>query len=149
VQRKSFPVVHAGNPPKVKALASPRQRSPTWHPLNLKLDGHSARKLYALGIDLAILVGKQRSDRFSGVVGLTDTTECRHLRDTFFQLRIIADHSGLVGTTFTPGFLLTAIMALATAWTATNPFGPSLDPDAAKMPNHAIKPIFALRKLRK
>jgi AcrR family transcriptional regulator len=46
-----------------------------------------------------------------------------------------AQSAAVVGTTFTPGFLLTAIMALATAWTPTNPFGPSHDPDAVKMPS--------------
>jgi AcrR family transcriptional regulator len=43
-----------------------------------------------------------------------------------------AQKAGQVGTAFPPGFLLTAIMALATAWTAPNPFGPSLDPNAHK-----------------
>lgn len=43
-----------------------------------------------------------------------------------------AQKAGQLGTTFTPEFLLTAIMALATAWTAANPFGPSIDPDASK-----------------
>ena len=37
-----------------------------------------------------------------------------------------------MGTAFPQAFLMTAIMALATAWTAANPFGPSLDPGAAK-----------------
>ncbi|MDB5083430.1 MAG: TetR family transcriptional regulator, partial [Bacilli bacterium] len=46
-----------------------------------------------------------------------------------------AQSAGLVGTTFTPGFLLTVIMALATAWTPTNPFGLSHDLDAEKMPS--------------
>lgn len=46
-----------------------------------------------------------------------------------------AQGAGLVGKTFTPGFLLTAIMALATAWTATSPFGPSYEPNALKQPN--------------
>jgi AcrR family transcriptional regulator len=45
-----------------------------------------------------------------------------------------AQNAGQVGTAFPPGFLLTAIMTLATTWTAANPFGPSLDPDAAKDP---------------
>ena len=45
-----------------------------------------------------------------------------------------AQNAGRVGTAFSPGFLLTAIMVLATAWTAANPFGPSLDPDAHKRP---------------
>jgi hypothetical protein len=39
-----------------------------------------------------------------------------------------------VGTAFPPTFLVTAIMALATAWTAANAFGPSLDPEAHKHP---------------
>ncbi len=45
-----------------------------------------------------------------------------------------SQNAGQVGTTFSPGFLLTAIMALATAWTAANPFGPSLNPEAVKKP---------------
>jgi AcrR family transcriptional regulator len=52
-----------------------------------------------------------------------------------------AQSAGLVGTTFTPGFLLTAIMALATAWTDTNPFGPSYAPDALKTPNDTREAI--------
>jgi Tetracyclin repressor-like, C-terminal domain len=43
-----------------------------------------------------------------------------------------AQDAGRVGRAFPPGFLLTAIMALATAWTAPNPYGPSLDPNAHK-----------------
>lgn len=43
-----------------------------------------------------------------------------------------AQQAGLIGATFTPGFLLTAIMTLATAWTAINPYGPSYDPEGAK-----------------
>ncbi|POX58761.1 TetR family transcriptional regulator [Streptomyces sp. Ru62] len=43
--------------------------------------------------------------------------------------------SGAAGNSGGPGFrgefLLTAIMALATAWSAISPFGPTLDPDAA------------------
>jgi AcrR family transcriptional regulator len=52
-----------------------------------------------------------------------------------------AQSAGQVGTTFTPGFLLTAIMALATAWTPTNPFGPSYDPNALKTPNETREAI--------
>jgi AcrR family transcriptional regulator len=43
-----------------------------------------------------------------------------------------AQKAGQVGTAFSPRFLLTTITAIATAWTAVNPFGPSLDPDAHK-----------------
>jgi AcrR family transcriptional regulator len=45
-----------------------------------------------------------------------------------------AQKAGQVGTAFSPGFLLTAILALATAWTAANPYGPYIDPDAPKKP---------------
>ena len=45
-----------------------------------------------------------------------------------------AQKSGQVGATFSPAFLLTAISSLATAWTAINPFGPSLDPEASARP---------------
>lgn len=45
-----------------------------------------------------------------------------------------AQSDGKVGASFSPGFLLTAVMTLATAWTATNPFGPSLHPEAANNP---------------
>lgn len=48
---------------------------------------------------------------------------------------IQAQSAGQVNKTLSPGFLLTAIMALATAWTASNPFGPSLDPDSTKNPD--------------
>jgi AcrR family transcriptional regulator len=42
-----------------------------------------------------------------------------------------AQQDGKVGSTFSPGFLITAMMTLATAWSAANPFG-SLDPAALK-----------------
>lgn len=53
-----------------------------------------------------------------------------------------AQSSGMVGMTFTPGFLLTAIMVLATAWAPANPFGPSFDPDALKTPKVTRDAIF-------
>ena len=43
-----------------------------------------------------------------------------------------AQKAGRLGTAFSPGFLLTAIMALATAWMPANPYGPYIDPDAPK-----------------
>jgi AcrR family transcriptional regulator len=45
-----------------------------------------------------------------------------------------AQHAGQVGTAFPPRFLLTAVLSLATAWSAAGPFGPSLDPKAAERP---------------
>jgi AcrR family transcriptional regulator len=44
-------------------------------------------------------------------------------------------HGGKVNPAFPPAFLLTTIMTLATAWTAANPYGPSLDPEAVKDPD--------------
>jgi AcrR family transcriptional regulator len=55
-------------------------------------------------------------------------------RDAKVAELTMAQKAGQVATAFPPSFLLTAIMALATAWTAANPFGPSLDPDALKHP---------------
>jgi len=39
-----------------------------------------------------------------------------------------------IGNRLPPGFVLSAVMALAKVWTAANPFGPSLDPDTQKRP---------------
>ncbi|WP_243239687.1 TetR family transcriptional regulator [Sulfobacillus harzensis] len=57
-------------------------------------------------------------------------TERASVRDKKLKAIMDAQNDGLIGMTFTPGFLMTAIMALATAWTPTNPFGPSHDPEA-------------------
>jgi AcrR family transcriptional regulator len=46
-----------------------------------------------------------------------------------------AQGHGKLSVTFPPAFLLTAVMTLATAWTAANPFGSSLDPESAKAPD--------------
>jgi AcrR family transcriptional regulator len=45
-----------------------------------------------------------------------------------------AQKGGRVGTAFSPNFLMTVVMTLATGWTAANPFGASLDPGGAKRP---------------
>jgi AcrR family transcriptional regulator len=42
-----------------------------------------------------------------------------------------AQKSGQAGTAFPPSFLLVAILSLATSWSATSPFGPSINPKAA------------------
>jgi hypothetical protein len=55
-------------------------------------------------------------------------------RDAKVQELKKAQKVGQVGTAFPAGFLLTAIMTLATAWTAANPFGQSLDPSGQKRP---------------
>ena len=43
-----------------------------------------------------------------------------------------AQEAGQVATAFPPDFLLVAILSLATAWSATSPFGPSINPKAAE-----------------
>lgn len=58
--------------------------------------------------------------------------ERRILHDQKLQEISHAQSSGHVGSAFPPNFLLTTIMTLATAWTATNPFGPSLDLESTK-----------------
>lgn len=61
-----------------------------------------------------------------------DFTERSSVLDKKIKAIMDAQNAGLIGTTFTPGFLMTAIMALATAWTPTYPFGPMYDPDTVK-----------------
>jgi AcrR family transcriptional regulator len=46
-----------------------------------------------------------------------------------------AQNGGQVGEAFPPDFLLTAVMTLATAWSAVSPFGPSLAPESAEHPD--------------
>jgi AcrR family transcriptional regulator len=45
-----------------------------------------------------------------------------------------AQESGQLGTAFEPGFVLTATLSLVTAYTAVNPFGPSLNQQAIERP---------------
>jgi len=61
-------------------------------------------------------------------------TERASVRDKKLKAIMDAQNDGYIETTFTPGFLMTSIMALATAWTPTHPFGPSHDPDAGEIP---------------
>ncbi len=61
-----------------------------------------------------------------------------------------AQKAGQLGTSFSPDFLLTAIMALATAWTAANPFRPLPDPDTPKRSAALRRSIAeAIRRLTK
>ncbi len=58
-----------------------------------------------------------------------------------------AQDAGEVGDTFPPNFLLTVTLTLATAWTAVNPFGSALDPNAVANPaalRQAIKSAVGL-----
>ncbi len=57
------------------------------------LDGHAARDLDALRVDPPIVLGKQRRDHRSDVVGQPGTAQCRHLRDVFVDFRIIPHHA--------------------------------------------------------
>jgi hypothetical protein len=43
-----------------------------------------------------------------------------------------AQNAGDVGRAFPPDFLLFAVLSLATAWSASSPFGPSVNPNVAK-----------------
>jgi AcrR family transcriptional regulator len=55
-----------------------------------------------------------------------------------------AQADGKVNPAFPPAFILTTVMTLATAWTAVNPYGTSLDPDAPKDPHTLRKHIVEL-----
>ena len=70
------------------------------------------------------------------------------LRDVQIAQLLKAQNAGQPGSAFSPGFLLTAILALATAWTTANPFGPSFDPQALKQPDELRRNIAeAVRRL--
>ncbi len=49
-----------------------------------------------------------------------------------FDAIISAQKRGQLGDAFPPGFLMTVIMTLATAWSAASAFGPSFDPGLLK-----------------
>jgi AcrR family transcriptional regulator len=70
--------------------------------------------------------------------GLEQNADSPPERSVAWNVRVAAlneaQNAGQVGTAFSPNFLLTAIMGLATGWTAANPFGPSFDSDAHKHP---------------
>jgi AcrR family transcriptional regulator len=53
-------------------------------------------------------------------------------RDSKLAALVKAQKVGQLGATFPPEFILTAIMVLATAWTAANPFRPPLNDDSPK-----------------
>lgn len=55
-----------------------------------------------------------------------------------------AQEEGRVGTDFPPAFLLTSIMTVATAWSAANPFGTALNPEAAEHPDELRATIARL-----
>jgi AcrR family transcriptional regulator len=56
--------------------------------------------------------------------------ERRAARDAKVAALKASQDAGQVGTTFPPRFLLATVMSLATTWSAANPFGPPIDPDA-------------------
>jgi hypothetical protein len=59
-----------------------------------------------------------------------------------------AQEAGRVGTAFSPGFLVIAVMSLATAWSAAGSFGPSLDPKAAERKAELRQSIIEAVRLR-
>jgi len=66
--------------------------------------------------------------------GLEQRTHGSAVRDTAQNAKIAAltgaQAAGTVATGFPPAFLLTAVMTLATAWSAAGAFGPTIDPGA-------------------
>lgn len=58
-----------------------------------------------------------------------------------------AQNAGLVGEAFSPDFLLTLILTIATAWTAVNPFGSLLDPDSLNNTNELREATAQLVKI--
>ncbi|MDQ0875978.1 AcrR family transcriptional regulator [Paenibacillus sp. V4I3] len=47
------------------------------------------------------------------------------------QALLEAQNNDQVGQAFSPGFLLTVVMSIATAWTTVNPFGPFIDSNSS------------------
>lgn len=62
----------------------------------------------------------------------TDSSERVASRDAKIAELREAQEAGQIAETFSPDFLLTAIMTLATGWTAANPFGLLHDPQATE-----------------
>jgi AcrR family transcriptional regulator len=62
----------------------------------------------------------------------TEPAERAKVHDSKITGLADAQAAGTLNQAFPPGFLLTAVMTLATAWTAANPFGPLMDPEATK-----------------
>jgi AcrR family transcriptional regulator len=54
------------------------------------------------------------------------------MRESKIAALVKAQKAGQLGATFPSEFLLTAVMVLATAWTAANPFRPTRDDDTPK-----------------
>jgi len=55
--------------------------------------------------------------------------------------------NGQIGDLFSPGFLMTVVMTLSTAWSAASAFGPSFDPGLQKRPAALRKLIIAAVRL--
>lgn len=55
-----------------------------------------------------------------------------HVHDLKVERLAQAQSAGQVGAAFTPDFLMTVIMTIATSWSAANPFGPSVDQNSLK-----------------
>jgi AcrR family transcriptional regulator len=53
----------------------------------------------------------------------------------------VAQEAGQLGTAFDPGFVFTATLSLVTAYTAVNPFGPSLNQQAIERPEELRRAI--------
>lgn len=71
-----------------------------------------------------------------------NVTERANAQQKKIEQLLNAQSAGQVGTAFTPAFLMTAIMTLATAWTPFNPFGPSYDSRAMQAPNETREAVM-------
>jgi AcrR family transcriptional regulator len=76
--------------------------------------------------------------RLMGWFGLERAADGPAERNVARNLRIAellqAQNAGQVGVAFPPAFLLTSILALATAWTSANPFAWSIDSQSFNRP---------------
>jgi AcrR family transcriptional regulator len=82
----------------------------------------------------------------------TDPATRAQVHDDKLTELTAAQADGKLNPELPPGFLLTAVMTLATAYTATNPFGPSLDPETTKntdeLRHHLVEAVRLLTKPR-
>lgn len=63
---------------------------------------------------------------------IENPAERRDLQDKKLAALLEAQNSGEIGSAFSPGFILATTMTLATAWTAANPFGNTIYPEAVQ-----------------
>jgi tetracycline repressor-like protein len=75
------------------------------------------------------------------------SAECVAALDMKVAALTEAQKAGQAGMAFPPEFLLVAVMSLATAWSATSPFGPSISRKAAECSAAVRKNLFEAVRL--